>query len=78
MSIPLKLNPLSVVKHKGRAVGRRRNWLEIALCARQAMLEDRTSRAPPPIEGEAYAFLPPGYIRDSRQICVQTARPMNN
>ena len=63
MSIPLKLNPLSVVKHKGRAVSRRSNWLEIALSTRQAMLEDRTTRAPPPIEGEAYALLPPGHIR---------------
>jgi uncharacterized protein VirK/YbjX len=58
MSLPLKLNPLSGMKHKGRAIARRRNWLEIALSARQAMLEDRTSRAPPPIEGEAHALLP--------------------
>ena len=64
MSIPLKLNPLSVVKHKGRAVARRGNWLEIALSTRQAMLEDRTSRAPPPIEGEAYALLP--YLADAQ------------
>lgn len=58
MSLPLKLNPLSRVRHKGRATARRRNWLEIALSSRQAMLEDRTSRAPPPIEGEAHAVLP--------------------
>jgi uncharacterized protein VirK/YbjX len=58
MSIPLKLSPLSGVKHKGRAIARRRNWLEIALSARQAMLEDKTGWAPPPIEGEAYALLP--------------------
>jgi hypothetical protein len=64
MSIPLKLNPLSVVKHKGRAIARRRNWLEIALSARQAMLEDRTSWTPPPIEGEAYALLP--YLEDAQ------------
>jgi len=64
MSLPLKLNPLSAVKHKGRAIARRRNWLEIALSARQAMLEDRTSSAPPPIEGEAYALLP--YLTDAQ------------
>jgi len=58
MSLPLKLNPLSVVKHKRRAIARRRNWLEIALSARKAMLEDRISAAPPPIEGEACALLP--------------------
>ena len=58
MSLPLKLNPLSCVKHKGRAIARRRNWLEVALSARRAMLEDRTSSDPAPIEGEAYALLP--------------------
>jgi uncharacterized protein VirK/YbjX len=64
MSLPLKLNPLSGLKHKGRAIARRRNWLEIALSARQAMLEDRTSSAPPPIEGEACEFLP--YLADAQ------------
>ncbi len=63
MSIPLDLNPLSGMKHRGRAIARRRNWLEIALSARQAMLKDRTSRAPPPIEGEAHALLP--YVADA-------------
>jgi len=58
MSLPLKLNQLSGVKHKRRAIARRRNWLEIALSAREAMLDDRISRAPPPIEGEPYALLP--------------------
>jgi uncharacterized protein VirK/YbjX len=53
MSIPPRLNLLSNVTHKNRAVARRRNWLEIALSARQAMLEDRISQAPAPIEGEA-------------------------
>jgi uncharacterized protein VirK/YbjX len=57
MSIPLKLNPLSSVKHKGRAIGRRRNWLEIAHSARQAMLDDRTSSIPPPIQGDAFSLL---------------------
>jgi len=64
MSLPLKLNPLSRVKHKGRATARRRNWLEIALSARQAVLEVRTSRAPPPIEGEAHALLQ--YLADAQ------------
>jgi uncharacterized protein VirK/YbjX len=63
MSLPLKLNTLSCRKHKARAIARRRNWLEIALSARQAMLKDRTSRAPPPIEGEAHALLP--YLADA-------------
>jgi uncharacterized protein len=58
MSLPLKLNPLLRVKHKGRAIARRRNWLEIALSARQTLLKDRAACAPPPIEGEAYALLP--------------------
>jgi uncharacterized protein VirK/YbjX len=53
MSIPPRLNPLSNVTHKNRAVARRRNWWEIALSARQAILEDRITRVPPPIEGEA-------------------------
>ena len=64
MSLPLKLNPLSGMKHKGRAIARRRNWLEIGLSARQAMLQNRTSRAPPPIEGEAHEMLP--YTADAR------------
>ena len=64
MSLPLKLNPLSGLKHKARAIARRRNWLEIALSARQAMLEDRTSWVPAPIEGEAYALLP--YLADAQ------------
>jgi uncharacterized protein VirK/YbjX len=59
MTIPLGLSALSDVKHKNRAVARRRNWLEVALSARQAMLEGRTSEGPPPIEGAAYALLPP-------------------
>lgn len=58
MSIPPKLNSLSIVKHRNRAVTRRKHWLEIALSARQAMLEDRTSRAPRPIDGEALTLLP--------------------
>jgi uncharacterized protein VirK/YbjX len=57
MSIPLNLNPLSGMRHKARAIARRRNWLEIALSARQVMLENRTSRDPPPIKGEADALL---------------------
>ena len=55
MSIPPKLSPLSSLEHKNRALARRRNWLEIALSARQVMLQDRTKSAPPPIDGEALA-----------------------
>jgi uncharacterized protein VirK/YbjX len=58
MSIPPKLTPVSIVKHKKRAVARRNNWLEIAMSTRQAMLEHRTSRVPRPIDGEAIALLP--------------------
>jgi uncharacterized protein VirK/YbjX len=55
MSIPPKLSPLSSVEHKNRALARRRNWLEIALSARQVMLQDRTKSAPPPIDAEVLA-----------------------
>lgn len=55
MSIPPRLNPLPMVKHRNRALTRRRNWLEVALSTRQAMLQDRRSCAPPPIDGEALA-----------------------
>jgi uncharacterized protein VirK/YbjX len=55
MSIPPKLTPFSIVKHRNRALTRRRNWLEIAISTRQAILQDRTSWAPPPIEGQALA-----------------------
>lgn len=55
MDIPPKLTPLSSLNHKNRALARRQNWLEIALSARQVMLQDRTSRTPPPIDGEALA-----------------------
>jgi uncharacterized protein VirK/YbjX len=51
MSIPPKLNPLSIVRHRNRAVARRNHWLEVALSARQEMLKDRTSWAPRPIDG---------------------------
>lgn len=53
MAVPPTLSSLSIVKHKNRALARRRNWLEIALSARQAMLQDRTCLTRPPIDGEA-------------------------
>jgi len=55
MPIPPKLTPLAGVEHKNRALARRRNWLEIALSARRVMLQGRTNRGPPPIDGEALA-----------------------
>ena len=55
MPIPPKLVSLSLVKHRNRALARRRNWLEIALSAREALLQDRTGRAPPPLPGRPYA-----------------------
>jgi uncharacterized protein VirK/YbjX len=57
MPIPLLLAPLSDLKHRSRAIARRRNWLDIALCTRRAMLEQRVRRAPPPTEGEANDML---------------------
>jgi uncharacterized protein VirK/YbjX len=57
MSIPPKLIPISIVKHKKRAVTRRNNWLEIAMSTRHAMLEGRISWTPPPIDGEALEAL---------------------
>lgn len=39
MPIPLLLAPLSAVKHRSRAIARRRNWLEIALCTRRTILD---------------------------------------
>ena len=59
MPIPPKLNPVSIVKHKNRAVARRQNWQDVALSARQAMLEGRTSCAPAPIDGGALSLLHP-------------------
>src|ERR1022692_2342973 len=53
MSIPLPLAPLSAVRHRSRAIARRRNWLEITLSARRTMLEYRMSRVPPPAGVEA-------------------------
>jgi hypothetical protein len=53
MSIPPKLSPFSIVTHRSRALARRRNWLEIALSAQQAMLRERLRAAPPPIDGVA-------------------------
>jgi uncharacterized protein VirK/YbjX len=51
MPIPLLLAPLSAVKHRSRAIARRRNWLEIALCARRTVLAQKMSPVPPPAEG---------------------------
>lgn len=53
MPIPLPLAPLSAVRHRSRAISRRRNWLEITLCARRIMLEHRMSQIPPPAEVNA-------------------------
>ena len=55
MSIPPRFNPLAGMKHRSRAIARRRNWLEVALSARAAMLADRLSVAPPPIDANAHA-----------------------
>lgn len=65
LSLPLKMAPLTDVSHRSRAVARRRNWLEIALSARHAMLEHRTNRVPAPLEAAPEALLPPedeGYL----------------
>jgi uncharacterized protein len=52
MPIPLPLAPLSAVRHRSRAIARRRNWMEITLSARRIMLEHRMSQAPPLAEAE--------------------------
>jgi uncharacterized protein VirK/YbjX len=57
MPIPLKLTPLSDVKHRGRAIVRRQNWLDVIHSAREAMLEDRINRAHLPIEVESPLIL---------------------
>jgi uncharacterized protein VirK/YbjX len=58
MSLPPKFKPLTGMKHRTRAIARRRNWLEIALSARQALLADRISAAPPPVDATAHEPLP--------------------
>jgi uncharacterized protein VirK/YbjX len=65
MPIPLPLTPLSAVKHRSRAIARRRNWLEISQCTRRTMLEHRVSRRPPPIAEETGEMLPPWGILTS-------------
>lgn len=52
MPIPLLLAPLSAVKHRSRAIARRRNWLEIALRTRRTMFEHRVSGIPSTSNGE--------------------------
>jgi uncharacterized protein VirK/YbjX len=39
LAVPLPLAPLGEVKHRARAVGRRRNWAQVIHATRQAMLE---------------------------------------
>ncbi len=57
MTVPPALNPIANVKHKSRAAARRQNWLEIMVNARQAILEDRLTRSPIPIDVETSALL---------------------
>jgi uncharacterized protein VirK/YbjX len=57
MTVPPALNPIANVKHKSRAAARRQNWLEIMVNARQAILEDRITRLPSPIDVETSALL---------------------
>jgi len=58
MPIPLPLAPLEAVKHRSRAIARRRNWLEITQCTRRTMLEHRLSPGATPIEEQAAEVLP--------------------
>lgn len=46
MDIPLRIAPIEEVIHRSRAIKRRRNWSEVALSARKAMLRYRTHDAP--------------------------------
>ncbi len=57
MTVPPALNPIANVKHKSRAAARRQNWLEIMVNARQAILKDRLTRSPIPIDVETSALL---------------------
>src|SRR6185436_7688553 len=49
LDIPLHLAPLNEVKHKNRAVARRRNWTQIIHETRETMIAHSTSRMPAPI-----------------------------
>jgi uncharacterized protein VirK/YbjX len=69
MPIPMPLTPLSVVKHRSRAIARRCNWLEIALFTRRTMFEHRASRVPPPTEAEAGESVPLwGMLTSGREV----------
>jgi uncharacterized protein len=61
MPVPLRLAPLSAVKHRSRAIARRRNWLEVALCARRTLLEHRKNHVPAPAD-EKDSDLPPLWV----------------
>jgi uncharacterized protein VirK/YbjX len=53
LPVPLALRPLSELSrkgHKGRAMARRRNWLEITRSARRTVLSERTNSTPWPLE----------------------------
>jgi hypothetical protein len=59
LDIPLPLAPLNEVKHRNRAVARRRNWTQIIHATREAMLAHSTSQMPAPI---AEIVAPPEYV----------------
>ena len=60
MAVPPEFNPIAMVKHKARAGARRQNWLEVMVNARQAILEDRLTRCPMPIDVETSTLLRTG------------------
>jgi uncharacterized protein len=59
LEIPLRLAPLNEVKHKNRAVARRRNWTQIIHDTRETMIAHSTSQMPAPI---SEIVTPPEYL----------------
>jgi hypothetical protein len=57
MAVPPDLNPIETVKHKSRAVERRKNWLEIMVNARHAIVENRVTHFPVPIDVQTSSLL---------------------
>jgi uncharacterized protein VirK/YbjX len=49
LDVPLRLAPLSQVKHKKRAVSRRSNWTQIIRESRRAMINHSICKTPAPI-----------------------------
>lgn len=64
LDIPLPLAPLSEVKHKNRAVSRRRHWTHIIHETRETMIAHSTSRMPAPIS----EIIAPNELPDAEEV----------